>query len=182
MAIIVKQAGITDNFDVDPNYSISGSGAIYAGMLVTLNSSGYVAKAGAANALGIAGDAIASEYQTTAFSADLVISPTGKTRWTQNRVENYFDETAASGKMTVYTGSGRFATDQFVTGASYVPGEKLYSNGSGKFTRTDPGSGRVVGYVLEVAHEEPSGVPGADSPAVSGSMSLGTYLTVQLSI
>lgn len=190
MSIIVLQHSITDNFDVDPSWDISSQGRISAGTLVGLDANGFVKKAGAADALGICGDSLSDEYQTTAYSAELVIGAGRKVgsdylapkRWTQNRIDNYFNETLASGKMTVYTTGGLFGTTEYVVGPTYTPGTKLYSNGSGKFTATDPGSGRVVGYTKVAAGEYPSGVPGVDAPAVQNSMSLGKYLFVQLSI
>jgi hypothetical protein len=180
MAIIVLQHTVADNFDVDPNWTVTSDGPVYAGSLVGLDSNSYVKLAGVNDALGIAGDSIADEYKTGAYSAELVISPSGKKRWTQNRIDNYFDETAASGKMTVYTTGGRFGTDQFVTGLTYTPGTAVYSNGSGLFTSSV--TTRKVGYVLVVPGDYPSGVPGADAPSADLSMSLGDYLFVQLSI
>jgi hypothetical protein len=187
MAIIVLQHTVADNYQVDPNYSIILSGMILAGSLIGLNSFGYVQLAGLTNPLAIAGDSLANEYHTTPYSADLVISPNGHTRWTQNSVANYFNETVASGMMTAYTTGGRFATDQYVNSAVYTPGAVLYSNGSGLFTSVNGGSARTVGYVAAVPAEFPSGVPGTDViPGVvntaDNSISLGTYLIVQLSI
>lgn len=181
MSIIVLHHTVADNFDVDPDWAVSTDGRIPAGTLVGLDSSGYVKKAGAADALGIAGDSLSDEYATTPYSAELIISPSGAKRWTQNRIDNYFNETLASGKMTVYTVGGLFGTTEFVVGPTYTPGVRLYSS-SGKFTATDPGSGRVVGYVSKTPAEYPSGIPGVDAPSVQNSMSLGRYLFVQLSI
>lgn len=182
MAIIVLQHTVADNFLVDPDWSVSVDGSIYAGSLVGLDATGYVKLAGLTDPLGVAGDSIADEYKTTAYSAELIISPTGAKRWTQNRVENYFNETLASGKMTVYTTGGLFGTTEYDTAQTYVPGTKLYSTSAGKFTNQDGGSARIVGYVSKAPNAYPSGVPGVDSPAVENSMSLGTYLFVQLSI
>jgi hypothetical protein len=188
MALIVHQHTAVDMFDVDPAYDISSSGALYAGTIVGLNSSGYVAKAGSVGAsgvqaLGIAGDSIADEYKTTAYSAELIISPSGASRWTSNRVSDFYNETLASGKISVYIGSGVFYTDQYDTAISSWPlGTKVYSTSAGKFTTSTGTSARVVGYILEAPTDYPSGVPGVDSPAVDNSMSLGAFLKVQLNI
>lgn len=182
MSIIVLQHTVADNFDVDPDWAISTDGRISAGSLVGLDSTGYVKKAGLTDALGIAGDSLSDEYQTTAYSAELIISPAGAKRWTQNRIDNYFNETLASGKMTVYTTGGLFGTTEYVAGLTYVPGTRLYSNAVGKFTNVDGGSARSVGYVSKAPGHYPSGVPGVDAPSVANSMSLGQYLMVQLSI
>lgn len=182
MALIVLHHTVADNFEVDPNYSIASSGRIPAGTIVGLTSAGYVKKAGLTDGLGIAGDSISDEYQTTPYSAELVISPSGAKRWTGNRIDNYFNEAVSSGKMTVYTVGGVFATTEYVIGQSYTPGLRLFSTSAGKFTVTDGGTARSVGYVNKAPANYPSGVPGVDSPSVANSMSLGSYLTVQLSI
>lgn len=182
MSIIVLQHTVADNFDVDPAFVVNSTNRVVAGTLVGLNASGYVKAAGLADALGIAGDSISDEYATTAYSADLVISPTGAKRWTQNRIDNYFNETLASGKMTVYTTGGLFGTTEYVLGGTYTPGVQLFSNTAGKFTSVNGGSARPVGYVSKAPGEYPSGIPGVDAPSVSNSMSLGKYLFVQLSI
>lgn len=181
MALIVIHHTVADNFDVDPDYDVSSDGRIVAGTLVTLDSDGFVDKADKTNPLGIAGDSLSDEYQTTAYSAELVISPKGAKRWTQNRIDNYFNETLASNQMTVYTGSGVFATSEFVATDTFAPGDALFSNAEGKFTTTDDTS-RRVGFVKAAPDEYPSGVPGVDAPTAENSISLGTYLTVQLSI
>lgn len=187
MALIVHQHTAVDMFDVDPDINPSTT-PIYAGTLVGLNSSGYVAKAvdtGASGVqpLGIAGDSIADEYKTTAYSAELIISPTGAKRWTSNRVSDFYNETIASGKMTVYIGSGVFFTDQYDTAISSWPvGTKLYSNSAGKFTTSTGTSARVAGYILAAPDDYASGVPGVDGATQDLSMSLGSFLKVQLSI
>jgi len=189
MALIVVQHNVVDNFDVDPNYSISSSGRILAGMLVGLDTNGYVAKAvntgTGVTPLGIAGDSISDEYKITAYGADLVINPKGAKRWTQTRVSDFYNETLASGKMTVYVGAGRFATDQYQVADSWTgsQGQKVYSTAAGLFTlSSNAGAARPVGYVAAPPSAYPSGVPGVDSPSVENSMSLGNFLTVHLSI
>lgn len=201
MALIVVHHTIADNFEVDPNYDVSVSGRILAGTIVGLNSSGYVAipdavaaASGGVFPLGIAGDSISDEYRTTSFAAELVVSPgralsggathvAGK-RWTSNRVSDMFNETLASGKMTVYIGSGKFATDRYLANNAFRRGQPVYSDSSGYLTATagSNGLGRAVGYVAEVPTDYPSGVPGVDSPSVANSMSLGQFLTIHLSI
>jgi len=185
MALIVLHHTIADAFDVDPDYSISGSGRIVAGTIVGLDPQGYVAKAsGSINPLGIAGDSLSDEYQTTAFSADLVISPSGAKRWTSNRVSDMFNETLASGKMTVYIGSGKFATTEYAVGDSGLNtiGARVWTNANGLFSSSIAINPRHVGYIVGAPSAYPSGVPGVDAPAVQNSISLGTYLTFHLSI
>ena len=196
MALIVLQHTVVDNFDVDPTFTVTSANRILAGSLVGLNSSGFVALAGnnggsGTQPLGIAGDSISDEYKTTPYSADLIVGRGVKSgssylapkRWTSNRVSDFYNETLASGKMSVYTGAGRFATDQYVLTDSFTPGAKVYPNASGLFTVSTGTSARPVGYVLTAPAEYSSGVPGVDDPtAGEGSMSLGKFLQVQLSI
>lgn len=139
MALIEIYHVVADFYDVDATLSAG----ILEGMAVGLVASGdksVVAKGDGATvqAIGLAGDSFRTdEGKTTPYSADLVIganspvaSPTPNLRWSQNKVSDFFNETAASGKMTVYTSGGKFATDQFVdlgTADSYEIGEKLYA-------------------------------------------------------
>lgn len=187
MALIVAQHSAVDMFPVDPNINPATT-AIYAGMLVGLDATPYVAKAGSVGAsgvqaLGIAGDTIADEYKTTAYSTQLVIAPSGATRYTSNRVSDQYNETLASGLMTVYLGSGVFYTDQYDTSVGAWPiGRPLYSTSGGLFTTSTGTSARTVGYVLAAPEDYPSGVPGVDDNAIQGSLSLGAFLKVSLSI
>src|SRR4051812_15961346 len=108
MALIVLQHSVVDAFDVDPAFSVTSSTRILQGMMVGLNTSGYVSLPTTTVApLGVAGDSISDEYKTTAYSDRLVISPTGAKRYTSNRVSDMFNETLASGKMTVYITGGK---------------------------------------------------------------------------
>jgi hypothetical protein len=224
MALIVIHHTIADNFDVDPQYSVATNGRILQGMLVGLNANGFVNRAGnnasapasvsasddtdgtSANnyvlPLGIAGDSLSDEYRESAYAADLVIGHgrqvngayVAPMRWTSNRVSDFYNETLASGKMTVYIGSGRFATDQYDASQTYYVGQPLYpadstnlpgvSNSTSDFftNQSNSSNARRVGYVAAVPTAYPSGVPGVDSPSVETSMSLGTFLTVILSI
>ena len=63
MALIVLQHTAVDNYDVDPNYSITSSGRILAGSLVGLDTNGFTQKAGNTSggilATGVAGDSLA---------------------------------------------------------------------------------------------------------------------------
>ena len=198
MALIVLQHTAVDNYDVDPNYSITSSGRILAGSLVGLDTNGFTQKAGNTSggilATGVAGDSLSDEYRTTAYSAQLIIgrgvqlangSYAAPKRWNSNRVSDNYNETQASGKMSVYIGAGRFATDQYVTTDSWTgsQGKTVYSSASGTFTlSSNGGASRPVGYVLTPPTDYPSGVPTADPPVADLSMSLGQFLQVSLSI
>ncbi len=95
-----------------------------------------------------------------------------------NRVSDPYDETRASGKITVYHSGGKFATDQYDTTLTYAPGEPLYVGAAGKLQNVNAGSGQIVGRVVsEGAYM--SGVPGID---INGDISLGDYLIFKLVI
>jgi hypothetical protein len=198
MAMIVLQHVAVDNYNVDPSYSITTSGRILQGSVVGLDANGFVQKAGNTAGgilpMGLAGDSLSDEYKTTAYTAQLIIGrgqklATGKysapKRWNSNRASDVYNETIASGKMSVYIGTGRFATDQYVTTDAWTgsQGKQVFSNAAGLVTlNTNGGVARQVGFVLTPPAEYPSGVPGADAPVADGSMSLGQFLQISLSI
>ena len=149
---------------------------IKEGQIVSLNSSGEVVIESSTNAIpyGIAGD-------TKSTSASSM--PGISTGW-QNRASDYFDETKASGKMTVYHSGGEFATDQFAANvASATIGSALYAV-DGLLDTTDTHSGGMVGRLVQSAGTYPSGVPGVD---INGDQALGgensnTYVEIKLTI
>lgn len=95
-----------------------------------------------------------------------------------NRVSDSFDETKASGYMTVYTNGGRFATNQYGT-VSGTAGASLYVDINGKATTTAAGANFVVGTLISGPSAYASGVPGID---VNGSLTLGNYIDFKLEI
>ena len=99
----------------------------------------------------------------------------------QNRVSDGFDETKASGQITVYHSGGTFASNQYVAG-SYVVGDQLYVGtgaNAGKLTKTDPGLAQVVAECKKVPGPYDSGVPGLD---VNGSITMGDYIEFILKV
>ena len=160
---------------------VASGETIKEGQLVSLNTSGEVELASTNAAVyGIAGDT-----KSTSASAMPGISA----GW-QNRVSDFFDETKASGKMTVYHSGGEFATDQFssnVAGATI--GDYLYGNANGVLdTVTEGGDDVSVAGVLPVARLTqgagfyPSGVPGTQvngDQALSGE-NTNTYIEFKL--
>jgi hypothetical protein len=153
--------------------------SIKEGQLVALDSSGEIVLQGASNAVayGVAGDT-----KSTSASAMPGISA----GW-QNRVSDMFDETKASGKMTVYHSGGEFATDQFAANVSSAnPGDDLYA-ANGVLDTFDQSGGTtavVVGRLTQAAGAYPSGVPGIDingDQALSGENS-DTYIEFKLLI
>jgi hypothetical protein len=145
---------------------VASGETIKEGQVVSLNSSAEVVLQGASNKVpyGLAGD-------TKSTSAS---SMPGIAAGWQNRVSDYFDETKASGKMTVYHSGGEFATDQYaanVSGASIM--DALYAR-SGVLDTIDQDGGTdasmLVARLTQAPGYYPSGVPGID---INGDIALG---------
>lgn len=184
MALIVEYHVVADMYTV-------GTEAITAGMLVSLNTNAQAVPAPIAidpdqDAIGIAGDsALAAEGQTTAYSANITIGADGGgTRWTENRVSDFYDETTASQKITVYNGGGKFWIQNTLfdnDGAGCAPGLATGVSGTtaGEWRDATQTNDDIVGLCVGDSQTYPSGVPGT---AVDGSISLGTYVPVILRI
>lgn len=170
-------------------YPIHAGEEIIEGMWVKLNTSGEAILATGASGevcIGVAGDTktatttvgIPTMNSAHGFSADGV---TGTTTSFVNRVSDQYDETKASGKVTVYMAGGEFATNQYETDvASMTPAAPtLYVSGNGKLTGTPSTSAQVVAYLTKAAGAYESGVPGID---VNGSMTLGNYCEFKMVI
>ena len=180
MALIVEYHVLADMYGV-------GATAISAGMLVEQNAQGLVIPVTGANntnTLGVAGDsALAAEGQTTVYSAEVTLGADGaSTRFTENRVSDFYDETAASAKITVYQGGGKFwISNDLVGAASAAPavGDLLESSDTAGCWDVGATAGEVVGLCVSGVTSYPSGVPGTD---VDGSITLGDYFAVALRI
>jgi len=155
---------------------VASGQTIKEGQIVSLNTSGEVViqSATAPTPYGLAGDT----KSTTASAMPGIASG-----W-QNRVSDYFDETKASAKMTVYHSGGEFATDQFNANvASSAIMTALYAVDGVLDTNTSQ-SNVVVAYLVKAAGTYPSGVPGID---LNGDQALGgensnTYCEIKLVI
>ena len=171
MALIVEYHVNADHYPV-------GTTAISAGMLVILTS-GLVTPAGATalNVIGVAGDSsLDAEGQTTAYSNSVTIGADGaQTRWTSNRVSDFYDETKASNRITVYNGGGKFwvsgGTNSDLISGTIAEGNLVMSGASGVWTAGST-TNAVVGVAVGALQDYPSGVPGTD---VDGSITLGSY-------
>ena len=181
MALIEIFHVVANEFPVDPATS-----EIKEGMLVALTSAGVrrVTTGDAGKVVGIAGDT-----KSTSASAMPGIYP----GW-QNRVSDYFDETKASGKLTVYHGGGAFATDQYVAGnvdaskiGEYLVADettgKLKYGGANLHTLLNANT-PAIAQLTGAAGAYPSGVPGTD---LNGDMALkgengSQYITLKLLI
>lgn len=185
MALIVEYHVVADMYPV--------SGNVTAGMLVALNTAGQAVAAPTSTspmglALGIAGDsALAAEGQTTAYSAQVRLGADGGTqRYTANRVSDFYNETAASLKITVYNGGGKFwvSTDLFDAPAGITPGIFLgvSSGTAGEWEDDTSATVRdddICAVSVGSAQGYPSGVPGTD---IDGHITLGDYIPVVLRI
>ena len=159
--------------------AVAADQTIKEGMIVSLNTDGEVVKQASGTnryPYGIAGDT----KSTTASAMPGIVDG-----W-QNRVSDYFDETKASGKMTVYHSGGEFATDQFASNVSTLGTIMcpLYASSGLLETTDNQTTGIVVARLLKVAGTYPSGVPGVD---LNGDQALGgdntnTYVEIKLVI
>ena len=183
MALIVEYHVNADMYDV-------GTEAITAGMCVTINANGVVVPAPTGTAgkavVGIAGDsALAAEDQTTAYSAQVTIGANGAgTRFTENRVSDFYDETTASQKITVYNGGGKFWISEDLFDDVATDGTiGVYLIPSAATVAGEWDAGLVTAETaLVVAGNQAydSGVPG--TATANGSMSLGNYVGVVLRV
>lgn len=179
MALIPVYHVVPSYYDVDPTtLAAIGTTPIKMGMFIGLDatSGGAIIADGtnsAKKAIGIAGDSAGTTNDYTPYAADLVISGSGATRRTQNRISDYFNHTAGSNKLTVYHSGGEFLTDQY-TGAGFTPGCIVYCNSGGLAASSGT---QKAGRCVSAPAAYPSGVPGTD---VAGSISLGTYLRFHL--
>lgn len=176
MALIPRYHVVADYLPVN------SAAEILMGSFVKLDADGYVVQAtGAASeyAFGVAGDTKSASTASIPSTNDAVLGAGGTSQAFVNRVsDGLTDETKASAQITVYHSGGKFATDQYDTTGTYVPGSALYVGASGQLQTADAGSGQIVARVVsEGAY--PSGVPGTD---VDGDITLGDYLVFKLVI
>jgi hypothetical protein len=160
---------------VADHYPVEAGEEIIEGMIVTLNANGRVVLASGASGevcLGVAGDtksvSVSGLPTTNASSQGAFV----------NRVSDSFDETKASGRMTVYHTGGSFATNQYEN-VAFAVNDPLYCSANGKFTNVLSTSGQIVGYVTKAQGPYESGVPGID---INGSLTLGNYIEFKLVI
>lgn len=178
MALIVEHHVVADQYTV-------GTTAISAGMLVSLDATGSIIPtdtgADQTIVLGIAGDsALSTEGRTTAYSDQVYLGASANTRWTENRVSDFYDETTAADKMTVYHSGGKFwiSDDLFDSSPAInaLCGRSGTTAGEWLITAT---AGQEAGIAVGASQSYQSGVPGTD---VNGSTTLGNFVPVLLRI
>ena len=151
------------------NYPVVANAIIIEGQWVKLDTDGTVILAVGASSevpLGVSGDTKSTSTSGIPSLGDSSVGPF------VNRVSDSFDETKASGHITVYT-NGEFFTNQYVTGDNWAINSPCYVFTDGTLTITAPNSGPIVGRVTVLPGAFDSGVPGSD---INGSLSLGNYL------
>jgi hypothetical protein len=174
MAIIPLYYVVAGSYDVDPDTL-----DVKEGMCVALNGAAGVRRVTTGDdgkVLGLAGDT----KSTSASSMPGVLDG-----W-QNRVSDGYNETKASGKLTVYHSGGEFATDQFVD--ANVDATKV-----GEYLKADETTGTLaydgaaktadsVAMLIQAAGSYPSGVPGTDinNDSELGGDNSNQYIVVKL--
>lgn len=157
-------------------YPVDSSATIVEGNVVMQNVNGDIVLAtgaGGTVALGLSGD----NKVNTGTDSGL---PGARPRWKNRASDPNFDETAASGKITVYHSGGKFATDQYDDQVvNYAIGDVLYSTAAGKLTNVASANTQKIGVLVAVPGPFQSGVPGTD---INGDISLGNYIVFKLTI
>jgi hypothetical protein len=180
MAIIPLYYVIAGSYDVDATATTD----IKEGMCVALNANlgvrrvdGTTPTTGIGNVLGLCGDT----KNTHTSESSMPGVGTGFT----NRVSDYFDDTKASAKLTVYHGGGEFATDQFVDtnmDDAYVGYYLKATTGGLLEIDGDAKTANSVAMLLKPAGAYPSGVPGTDinQDSALGGENNNQYIVIKL--
>lgn len=152
---------------------IAAGTTVEPGMAIAVDSSGYAVPIGTGGT--------ATTDPVVGLAADRsrsITSSTSGPEWT-NRVSDYGNETAASGKLTVYHGGGEFYVDVddgtlldaagstiagiLVSSSVTTPGTVLYAASGGKLD--DGVTGSPVAVIVEDSAELETGIPGEYRPA-----------------
>lgn len=174
MAIIPSFFVVAGSYDVDPDTT-----DIKEGMCVAFHGAAGVrrvdATTGIGSVLGLAGDTKSTSASSMPGVAD---------GW-QNRVSDGYNETKASGKITVYHSGGEFVLDQFVDtdmDAAHV-GNYLKATVNGVLAIDGAAkTADSVAMLLAGAGAYPSGTPGTDinNDTELGGDNSNQYITVKL--
>jgi len=185
MALIVEYHVNADMYKVANDATIDG------GMLLELDEENgeTVVKPAAGGArgqaiIGVAGDSSReANARNNAYSDEVLLGAGNNTMFTQSRVSDFFNETLASDKVTVYHGGGKFWISDDLCDASGDLGvnQSLTSDSGGKWARLDNDiDADSVAICVSATKGYDSGVPGTDLPI--GSMTLGDFFGVVLRI
>jgi len=186
MALIEEYMVVADHFVVN-----SAVTELIEGMLVKLNAAGEVIKAdGSAllippytpeRCIGVCGDTKSTTQSGLPTTNVAHIGAVPVHNDFVNRVSDSFDETKASGRVTVYHGGGKFLTNQYVVAPTtpWAVGRPLYVSALATFTTDASSSAQIVATCTQVPDDVESGVPGID---IRGSLTLGHYIEFKLEI
>jgi hypothetical protein len=178
MALIEKFVVVADH------YPVAAGEELIEGMWGMFNSSGEIVKAtggGSTTTIGVLGDTKSTSTSGLPSTNNALLGADATSQAFVNRVSDMYDESKASGRMTVYHSGGTFATNQYestITSSS-LPGIALYVSGNGKLTSSASANSQIVATLVKAPGAYESGVPGTD---VNGSLSLGTYLEFKMAI
>ena len=174
MALIPLYYVIADSYDVDPL-----TNDIKEGMCVAFNGASGIRRVTAPDVgmvVGLSGDTKSTSASSMPGIGD---------GW-QNRVSDGYNETKASGKLTVYHSGGVFATDQYAAGGSMIAanvGHYLQANANGVLAYLGAAkTGAEVAQLVQAPGPYPSGVPGTDinQDSALGGDNTNTYIVVKL--
>jgi hypothetical protein len=171
----LKMALIEKWFVIADHYPVAVGEEIIEGMMVKLDPNGNLilaTGAGGEVCLGVSADTKSTSLSGLPSTNPAYIGAPANSQQLVNRVSDMYDETKASGRLTVYHAGGVFASNQFEA-APYNVNDPLYVSVNGKLTTVPPASAQIVGRVVKVPGPYSSGVPGID---IDGSISLGSYL------
>ena len=158
---------------VDPS-----SNEISMGMCVALNGANGVRRVQGGDhgkVYGISGDnyTVSGTNYSLPGALPAHVGATGAHATWQNRVSDMWNETMASGMMTVYHSGGEFATDMFVNvnmDATKVGHYLKADEATGKLAYDNPTkTANSIAVLTRAAGAYPSGVPGTD---INGDMAL----------
>ena len=192
MALIEVYHVIADSLQVN------SSATIIEGQLVSLSTvdgtvilASGVSNGSSTRVIGIAGDTKSTTTSgSVADTNDANLGVNGTDTPFVNRVSDSFDETKASGQITVYHAGGRFKSNQYdTTTQTWTPGAPLYSGPTGLFTTFAPTSGNDLPVATLIAGPTvaDSGVPGLDATVdnnglATNSITLGTFIEFILNV
>jgi len=180
MALIEEYMVVADHFAV--NASVT---ELIEGMFVKLNSAGEVIKAlgtpSTERAIGVCGDTKSTTQSGLPSTNQNWVGAAPTQGAFVNRVSDSFDETKASGRVTVYHSGGKFLSNQYEAAPqiTWAVGLPLYVSANSRLTTDASTSAQIVATCLQIPSAAESGVPGID---VRGSLTLGQYVEFKLEI
>jgi hypothetical protein len=168
---------------VADEYAVNASATIVEGDIVKLAAAGVILCDGGATEypLGVAGDTKSTVCGMPGVAVGGAGGANVGNKGFTNRVSDPTDETLASGRITVYHGGGRFATNRYVVAPApaWAISLPLYSNAAGQWTTAIATAIVRCGICVAVPAAFRSGIPGVD---VNGDISLGNYMEFRLDL